>query len=271
MGRLDGKIAIVTGGASGIGQESSILFAREGAKVVITDVNESSGETLADRINSGGIGECKFFKCDVSKEAEVAALVKFAEDTYGGLHIIFNNAGIMHPDDGDIMETTDKIWDLTMDINVKGVWYGCKHAIPAMKRSGGGSVINTASFVASLGAATSQSAYTASKGAVLAMSREIAVCYAREGIRVNTISPGPLQTPLLMEFLNTEEKQQRRLVHNPMGRFGFAREIAYTALFLASNEASYVTGADYKVDGGVGCAYVTPEGAPNAPPVPELL
>ena len=202
----------------------------------------------------------KYFHCDVSKEAEVESMVAFAESSFGCLHIIFNNAGIMHPKDGDSSETSDSVWDLTMNINVKGVWYGCKHAIPAMRRAGGGSIINTASFVAIMGAATPQLAYTASKGAVLAMTRELAVIHARENIRVNSICPGPLRTPLLMEFLDTAAKKERRLVHVPMGRFGEAIEIAQGALFLASSDASYVTGTDFSVDGGLTAAYVTPEG-----------
>ena len=172
---------------------------------------------------------------------------------------LFNNAGIMHSDDGDSESTDEAIWDLTMNINLKGVFLGCKHGIPALKRAGGGSIINTASFVALLGAATPQLAYTASKGGVLAMSRELAVIHARENIRVNALCPGPLRTELLMKFLNTEEKKQRRLVHVPMGRFGEAREMAQAALYLASEESSFVTGTEFTVDGGITAAYVTPE------------
>ncbi|KAI8366069.1 D123-domain-containing protein [Radiomyces spectabilis] len=174
---------------------------------------------------------------------------------------MFNNAGIMHPMDDNALNTEERIWDLTMDINVKGVWYGCKHAIIAMRKSGGGSIINTASFVALMGAATPQLAYTASKGAVLAMTRELAMVHARENIRFNSLCPGPIRTPLLMDFLNTEEKKQRRLVHVPQGRFGEAIEQAYGALFLASDESSFVTGVDFRVDGGLASAYVTPEGS----------
>ncbi|KAI7907667.1 D123-domain-containing protein [Cokeromyces recurvatus] len=178
---------------------------------------------------------------------------------------MFNNAGIMHPKDDDALSTEESVWDLTMDINVKGVWYGCKYAIIAMRKNGGGSVINTASFVAMMGAATPQLAYTASKGAVLAMTRELAMVHARENIRFNSLCPGPIRTPLLMDFLNTTEKKERRLVHVPQGRFGEAIEQAYGALFLASNESSYVTGTDFRVDGGLCSAYVTPEGKPNGP------
>ena len=172
----------------------------------------------------------------------------------------------MHPKDDDALTTEESVWDLTMNINVKGVWYGCKHAIPALRRAGGGSIINTASFVALLGAATPQLAYTSSKGAVLAMSRELAVIHARENIRVNALCPGPLRTPLLMDFLNTEEKKERRLVHVPMGRFGEAKEMANAALFLASDESSFITGTDFLVDGGITAAYVTPLGETKSLP-----
>eukprot|EP00126_Sphaerothecum_destruens_P010045 Sdes_comp20667_c0_seq3m16006 len=218
-GRLQGKVAIITGGGSGIGREACLLFTKEGCQVVVADVNvKSADETVS--LCSKFPGNSKSFLCDVSREKDVEDMVAFAEKRFGRLDIIFNNAGIMHPDDGDAQATNDKIWDLTMNINVKGVWYGCKHAIPALRRAGGGSIINTASFVALMGAATPQLAYTASKGAVLALSRELAIIHARENIRVNSLCPGPIRTPLLMDFLNTEEKKQRRLVHVPMGRFG---------------------------------------------------
>jgi NAD(P)-dependent dehydrogenase (short-subunit alcohol dehydrogenase family) len=198
-------------------------------------------------------------KADVSKAADCERMVAEAEKKFGKLNVMFNNAGIMHAKDDDAMSTSEEVWDLTMDINAKGVFLGCKYGIPALKRAGGGSIINTASFVARLGAATPQVAYTASKGAVLAMTRELAVIHARQNIRVNALCPGPLKTELLMSFLNTEAKKQRRLVHVPMGRFGEAEEIAKAALFLASDEASYITGTDFLVDGGITAAYVTPE------------
>ncbi|CAG8789226.1 33689_t:CDS:2, partial [Racocetra persica] len=178
------------------------------------------------------------------------------------LNIMFNNAGIMHPHDDNCLNTDEKVWDLTMNINLKGVWYGCKWAIEAMRKNKdakGGSIINTASFVGLMGAATPQIAYTASKGAVIALSRELAVTHARENIRVNSLCPGPLRTPLLMDFLNTDEKKNRRLVHVPIGRFGEPIEQAQAALFLASDESSYITGTELKVDGGLTAAYVTPE------------
>jgi NAD(P)-dependent dehydrogenase (short-subunit alcohol dehydrogenase family) len=201
-----------------------------------------------------------FFKVDVSKENEVKAAVEFCELTFGKLNIIFNNAGIMHPNDDNAMTTEENVWDLTMNINVKGVWYGCKYGIPALRRAGGGSIINTASFVALMGAATPQLAYTASKGAVLSLTRELAAIHARENIRVNALLPGPIRTPLLMDFLNTDEKKNRRLVHVPVGRFGEAIEQAYAVLFLASDESTFITGTDFKVDGGLCNTYVTPEG-----------
>ena len=186
-------------------------------------------------------------------------MVRHAEEVFGKLNILFNNAGIMHSQDDDAVNTEEDIWDLTMAINLKSVWLGCKYGIPALRRAGGGSIINTASFVALMGAATPQLAYTTSKGGVLSMTRELAVVHARENIRVNALCPGPLRTELLMSFLNTEEKRQRRLVHVPMGRFGEAKEMAYAALYLASDESSYVTGTEFTVDGGLTAAYVTPE------------
>ena len=200
-----------------------------------------------------------YFKADVSKAADCEGMVRHAEEVFGKLDILFNNAGIMHSQDDDAVNTEEDIWDLTMAINLKGVWLGCKYGIPALRRAGGGSIINTASFVALMGAATPQIAYTTSKGGVLSMTRELAVVHARENIRVNALCPGPLRTELLMSFLNTEEKRQRRLVHVPMGRFGEAKEMAYAALYLASDESSYVTGTEFTVDGGLTAAYVTPE------------
>ncbi|RMG55908.1 MAG: SDR family oxidoreductase, partial [Bacteroidetes bacterium] len=217
------------------------------------------GLATVEAVRAAG-GEATYVHADVSLAADCARMVEVAEQTYGALHILFNNAGIMHSDDGDATATEESVFDLTMNINVKGVFLGCKYGIPALRRAGGGSIINTASFVAFLGAATPQVAYTASKGAVLAMTRELAVIHAREGIRVNALCPGPLRTELLMKFLNTEAKKQRRLVHIPMGRFGEAKEMANAALFLASDESSYMTGAEFLVDGGITAAYVTPEG-----------
>ena len=221
-------------------------------------MNAVENQTTADMINErGGTGIA--VQANVTSDEDVQRMVAAAEETYGGLHILFNNAGIMHHADGNAQDTEEPIWDLTMDVNAKGVFWGCKYGIPALRRSGGGSVINTASFVALLGAATPQIAYTASKGGVLSMTRELAVIHAREGIRVNALCPGPLRTELLMKVLDTEEKKQRRLVHIPMGRFGEAEEMAKAALFLASEDSSYLTGSSFEVDGGITAAYVTPE------------
>jgi NAD(P)-dependent dehydrogenase (short-subunit alcohol dehydrogenase family) len=255
--RLANKIALITGGGSGIGREASLLFAREGAGVVVVDVNEAPAQETAAAIQKEG-GRAAACKADVSKAVDCERMVAFAESQFGKLDVLFNNAGIMHAKDDDAISTDEAIWDLTMNINAKGVFFGCKYGIPALRRAGGGSIINTASFVALMGAATPQIAYTASKGAVLSLTRELAVIHARENIRVNALCPGPLRTKLLMDFLDTEEKKQRRLVHLPMGRFGEAVEIARGALFLASNESSYVTGTEFLVDGGLTAAYVTP-------------
>merc|ERR1719420_1221741 len=203
-------------------------------------------------------------RLDVSNAENMQEVVALAEKEYGKLNVIFNNAGIMDLSDGDSEETTDDIWDRTFNINVKGVWFGCKYAIPALRRAGGGSIINTASFVALRGAATAQLAYTSSKGAVLAMTRELSVIHARENIRFNALCPGPIRTDLLMKFLDTDQKRQKRLVHVPAGRFAEAKEMAWAALFLASDESSYINGTDFMVDGGLCAAYVTPEGEPMA-------
>ena len=256
--RLKDKVALITGASSGIGREAALLFASEGAAVICVDVNDAEGQQTVSLIQAAR-GNAAYIHADVSKAADCEQMVAFAESEFGKLNILFNNAGIMHHNDDNAVTTEEAIWDLTMDINAKGVFFGCKYGIPALKRAGGGSIINTASFVAVLGAATPQSAYTASKGAVLAMSRELAIIHARENIRVNSLCPGPLRTELLMSYLNTDAKKQRRLVHIPMGRFGEAKEIAQAALFLASDESSYITGTDFLVDGGITAAYVTPE------------
>jgi NAD(P)-dependent dehydrogenase (short-subunit alcohol dehydrogenase family) len=249
MDRLKDQVALITGAGSGIGKETAQLFLAEGARVVAVDLN---GDAAAQTPGVHAV------QADVSKAADCERMVREAEHTYGKLTVLFNNAGISHADDDDAIATTEDVWDLTFAVNVKGVFLGCKYGIPALRRAGGGSIINTASFVAILGAATPQLAYTASKGAVLSMSRELATIHARENIRVNALCPGPLQTELLMKYLNTEERKQRRLVHIPMGRFGQAREIAQAALYLASSESSFVTGTEFLVDGGITAAYTTP-------------
>jgi NAD(P)-dependent dehydrogenase (short-subunit alcohol dehydrogenase family) len=256
--RLSDKVALITGAASGIGRASAQRFAAEGASVVAVDVDEAGlAETAALVVDAGGTVSTT--RADVARSEDCAAMVEHAETAFGRLDILFNNAGVMLAGDDDAISTDESVWDRTMAINAKGVFLGCKHGIPALRRAGGGAIVNTASFVAVVGAATPQLAYTASKGAVLALTRELAVIHAREGIRVNALCPGPLHTEMLMAFLDTEEKKERRLVHIPMGRFGLATEIAEAALFLASDESSFITGSDFLVDGGITAAYVTPE------------
>ena len=256
--RLADKVALITGAASGIGKETALLFAHEGAKIVAVDMNDSDGEKTVSEVNSAG-GDAIYVNADVSKSADCENMIKATERKYGKLNVLFNNAGIMDSRDDNSQATEEEVWDLTMAINLKGVFLGCKFGIPAMQRASGGSIINTASFVGLMGAATPQVAYTASKGGVISLTRELAVIHARENIRVNALCPGPLKTELLMKFLDTEDKKQRRLVHIPMGRFGEAKEMAKAALFLASDESSYTTGAEFVVDGGITSAYVTPE------------
>ena len=256
--RLENKVALITGAANGIGRETAMLFADHGAAITAVDVDEGAVNEVAAEIRARG-GKVAAVVADVSEAEGCKRMIATAEQAFGKLDIVFNNAGIMMSNDGDAIDTDEAVWDRTMAVNAKGVFLGCKYAIPALQRSGGGSVINTASFVALVGAATPQLAYTASKGAVLALTRELAVVHAREGIRVNALCPGPLRTELLMKFLDTEEKRRRRHVHVPMGRFGEAQEMAQAALYLASDESSYVTGTEFLVDGGLTAAYVTPE------------
>ncbi len=256
--RLEGRIAVITGTANGIGRAAALRFAEEGAAIVGGDVSATANDETARLVEEVG-GKMIPTSVDVTDDASVAAMFALAEQHFGRIDTVFNNAGVMLPGDGDALATSDEVIDRTLAINVKGVIHGCRHGIPALRRAGGGSIVNTASFVASVGAATPQIAYTASKGAVLALTRELAVVHAREGIRVNCLSPGPLMTEMLMSFLDTEAKRQRRLVHVPMGRFGQASEMANAALFLASDESSYMTGANLLVDGGLTAAYVTPE------------
>lgn len=249
---------MITGAGNGMGRAASLLFAREGARVVVVDAVEDPGNETVDVIRAEG-GDAAFVRADVSDEAQVEAMVAFATETYGALHVLYNNAGIFPADDGGVTETSVATWDRVMDVNLKGVWLGCKHGVPAIAASGGGSIVNVASFVALVGAATAQIAYTASKGGVLSMTREIAVEWARRGVRANALCPGPIDTPLLAELMSDPEWARRRLTHIPMGRPGRADELAKAALFLASDDSSYMTGASLVVDGGITAAYVTPE------------
>jgi NAD(P)-dependent dehydrogenase (short-subunit alcohol dehydrogenase family) len=258
MGRLDGKVALITGAASGMGKIAASLFAREGAAIVVADVSDDAGNETVREIESAG-GRAHYVRADVSNAAEAEHMIAAATERFGGLHVLYNNAGIFPAEDGSVTETPETTWDRVMAINLKGVFFGCKYGIPAMLASGGGSIINVASFVALMGAAAPQIAYTASKGGVLAMTREIAVEFARKGIRANALCPGPIETPLLQELLADPVRRERRLVHIPIGRFGRAEEIANAALFLASDESSLVTGATFVVDGGITAAYITPE------------
>jgi NAD(P)-dependent dehydrogenase (short-subunit alcohol dehydrogenase family) len=252
-GRLQDRTAIVTGGASGIGLATVRRFAQEGASVVVVDMDDDRGGAAADEV--GGT----YVHCDVTDAEQVEAMVARAVETYGGVDVAFNNAGISPPDDDSILDTGLDAWRRVQEVNLTSVYLCCKAVIPVMRARGRGSVINTASFVAVMGAATSQISYTASKGGVLAMSRELGVQFAREGIRVNALCPGPVDTPLLRElFAADPERAARRMVHIPMGRFADATEIANAVLFLASDESSFVTASTFLVDGGISGAYVTP-------------
>jgi NAD(P)-dependent dehydrogenase (short-subunit alcohol dehydrogenase family) len=256
--RLENKVALITGAGSGMGREAAVLFAREGARVVVVDVIDDAGEATVAAVREAG-GGAMFVRADVSSWDDCQAMVRQTTDAYGGLHVMYNNAGVFPADDGGVLDTPEPTWERVMNINLKGVWLGCKAAVPAMLASGGGSIVNVASFVALMGAATAQIAYTASKGGVLAMTRELAVEYARQGIRANALCPGPIQTPLLEELLSDPARRARRMVHIPMGRLGTAAELAKAALFLASDDSSFMTGAALLVDGGITAAYVTPE------------
>ena len=255
MGRLDAKVAVITGAAGGIGREAALLFSEEGARVCVADVSAEAGEQTA--------AECReafFQQVDVTDPESVAAMYGATAERYGGIDVLYNNAGIMPADDASVLDTEEDAWQRVQDVNTKGVYLCCKHGIPHLLERGGGSVINVASFVALMGAATSQISYTASKGAVLSMSRELAVEFGRRGVRVNALCPGPVETPLLMRlFDETPGALERRLVHLPLGRLAQAKEIAYGALFLASDESSYVNGSTFLVDGGLTAAYVTAE------------
>jgi NAD(P)-dependent dehydrogenase (short-subunit alcohol dehydrogenase family) len=256
--RLEDKVALITGAGSGIGREAALLFAREGASVVVAEVADDAGRKTAADIEEAG-GRAHFVHADVSRSDDVRAMVEEAEKTYGRLNVLFNNAGVFPDADGSVLDTDEDTWDFVLRVNLKGIFLGCKYGIPALLRAGGGSIVNTASFVALMGAATPQIAYTASKGGVLALTREVAIEFARKGIRVNALCPGPVDTPLLQELFRDPERRARRLVHIPMGRLARADEVAKAALFLASDESSYINGAAFTVDGGITAAYTTPE------------
>jgi NAD(P)-dependent dehydrogenase (short-subunit alcohol dehydrogenase family) len=253
MGRLENKVAIITGAASGIGRATALRFAAEGAKVVVADLSEKEGTELANEI--GGT----FVKVNVADEESVKSMYAGVVETYGGVDILFNNAGISPSDDDSILTTGLEAWQRVQDVNLTSVYLCCKYGIPLLLERGGGSIINTASFVAVLGSATSQISYTASKGGVLSMSRELGVQFARQGIRVNALCPGPVNTPLLQElFAKDPERAARRLIHVPAGRFAEPEEIASAVLFLASDDSSFVNASTFLVDGGIHGAYVTP-------------
>ena len=252
-GRLEDKVAVITGAASGIGRASARRFVDEGARVVVADIDEAPGQALAYELGM------VFVAVDVTDPSSVAGLYDAAAEAYGGIDVLFNNAGISPPDDDSILETEMDAWRRVQEVNLTGTYLCCKHGLPHLVARGGGSVINTASFVAVRGAATSQISYTASKGGVLAMSRELGVEFAKRGIRVNALCPGPVNTPLLQElFAKDPERAARRMVHVPMGRFGEPEEIAAAAAFLASDDASFITASTFLVDGGIHAAYTTP-------------
>jgi NAD(P)-dependent dehydrogenase (short-subunit alcohol dehydrogenase family) len=255
MGRLDGKICVITGAGGGMGREAALLFSEEGAQVCVADVNIEAAQSVASEAR-----DAFAHQVDVADESSVKAMMDATVERYGGIDVLYNNAGISPNDDASVLDTSVDAWDRVQAVNTKGVFLCCKHGIPHLQQRGGGSVINVASFVAILGAATSQISYTASKGAVLSMTRELAVQFARENIRVNALCPGPVETPLLLAIFGDDPAAlERRRAHWPMGRLAKPREIVNGALFLASDESSYVTGSTFLVDGGLTAAYVTPE------------
>jgi NAD(P)-dependent dehydrogenase (short-subunit alcohol dehydrogenase family) len=256
-GRIEGRVAVVTGGCSGIGLATVRRFAAEGAKLVIGDLDDDRGAQVVDELAS--TGAATYVHVDVTDKGQVDALFRTAKDTYGSVDIAFNNAGISPPDDDSILDTELEAWRRVQEVNLTSVYLCCKAALPYMLEQQRGSIINTASFVAVMGAATSQISYSASKGGVLSMSRELGVQFARQGVRVNALCPGPVNTPLLKElFAKDADRAARRLVHVPMGRFGEPEEMANAVLFLASDESSFMTASTFLVDGGISGAYVTP-------------
>jgi NAD(P)-dependent dehydrogenase (short-subunit alcohol dehydrogenase family) len=253
--RLEGKVSIITGGGSGMGKTAAELFAKEGAKVVVSDVSEAAGEGVAGAVRAAG-GEATFIRADVSNEDDARAMVQHAVATYGRVDALYNNAGIMPEADHSVIDTDVAVWDKVMAVNVRGVFLGCKYAIPQMLEQGSGSIINIASFVAILGCSVPQDAYTASKGAVMALTRSLAVQFAGRGVRANSISPGPIETPLLMDWLLKDEAAKAlRLNRNPTGRFGKPEEIVNVGIYLASDESRWTNGANFVIDGGISVNY----------------
>jgi NAD(P)-dependent dehydrogenase (short-subunit alcohol dehydrogenase family) len=256
MALLDGKVCLITGSGGGLGRAAALLFAGEGGRIVVNDVDEAAGEETVSLVESAG-GEATFFPADVADDDSVRGLFEGAVERFGRLDVSYHNAGIMHPDDVGPEDTSLDVWQRTIDINLKGVFLSCRHAIPKLRDSNGGSIINVASFVALMGAANPQISYTASKGGVLSLTREIAVQHARQGIRANALCPGPVRTPLLEPVLRDDERRENRLNHIPLNRFAEPDDIAKAALFLASDLSSYVTGTALVVDGGITAAYLT--------------
>lgn len=256
--RLEGRVASITGAGSGIGKYAAVLFAKEGARVLVSDINVEAGKQTVDAVRDAG-GDAHFVQVDVSVASQVQQLYAEGEQVFGKVDVLYNNAGIFDSNDGSVTDTDEAVWDRVIDVDLKGVYLCCRYGVPALLRAGGGVIVNVASFVSWMGAATPQIAYTSAKGGVLSMTREIATEFARQNIRANALCPGPVETPLLEELLSDPQRRQRRLVHIPMGRFARADEMAKAALFLASEDSSFMTGASLVVDGGITAAYVTPE------------
>lgn len=254
MGRLDGKVVLITGAGSGMGRLASVAFAREGARIVAAEIAEASGQETVAQVRAAG-GEAVFVRTDVSKEAEVAAAVAAGEAAFGRVNVLYNNAGIFPDEDQSVVDMDEGVWQRVLDVNLKGVALCCKYGIPELIKAGGGSVINVASFVALVGCTVPQDAYTASKGAVLSLTRSLAVQYGRQGVRANAICPGPILTPMLESLFPNEEERLKRLNRIPMGRFGRAEDVVYAAMYLASDESSWTTGTTFVVDGGISVNY----------------
>ena len=260
--RLHDKVAIITGGGSGLGRETAFQFVKEGACVVIADINEEFGISTIKMIKTElpqYDNSISFYKCDVSKQDEIKSLISYTESLYHKIDILFNNASIIMNKDRNLIDTDDYTFDRTYEVNVKGTFYGCKFGIPALRRSGGGVIINVSSFVSVLGSAVPQIAYTASQGAILSMTKELAAVHAKENIRFIPLCPGHYKTSKMMNMINTPSEKQKRLIHQPMGRFGNVHEIANAAVFLASDDSSYMTGSPLIIDGGLTSTYITPE------------